>query len=141
MYLDSAYVLKFYLNEADAPRVRSVIATADSLFTTAWAIAEVSCALHRKLRERQIDRAQHQEVLAAFLQHADDGLWTFVPVTDRVLRKLAATLAVIPTSVYLRSGDAVHLATAADLGQREIWTSDRHLLTPAPHFGLIGRSA
>jgi len=36
--------------------------------------------------------------------------------------------------------DAIHLVTAADTGFTEIWTNDRHMLTAAPHFGLVGRS-
>ncbi|MBZ5727663.1 MAG: hypothetical protein LAP87_22025 [Acidobacteriia bacterium] len=38
-------------------------------------------------------------------------------------------------------GDAAHLATAQEMGEREIWTSDRHLLAAASHFGLEGRTA
>ena len=41
----------------------------------------------------------------------------------------------------LASGDAVHLATALEIGELEVWTSDRHMLAAAPHFGLIGRTA
>jgi antitoxin (DNA-binding transcriptional repressor) of toxin-antitoxin stability system len=43
--------------------------------------------------------------------------------------------------VIERSGDAVHLATALEIGELEVWTSDRHMLAAAPHFGLIGRTA
>ena len=42
--------------------------------------------------------------------------------------------------VLLRAGDAVHIATALDLGEEEIWTNDRHLLAAAPHFGIAGRN-
>jgi predicted nucleic acid-binding protein len=41
----------------------------------------------------------------------------------------------------MRGGDAVHLATALEIGEREVWTGDRHMLAAAPHFGLIGRTA
>jgi hypothetical protein len=27
-----------------------------------------------------------------------------------------------------------------ELGEGEIWTSDRRMLAAAPHFGLVGRS-
>lgn len=42
--------------------------------------------------------------------------------------------------IFLRAEDAVHLTTAQDLGEADLWTNDRHLLAAASHFGLIGRS-
>jgi hypothetical protein len=34
----------------------------------------------------------------------------------------------------------VHLATAHEAGERDVWTNDRHMLASAPYFGLRGRS-
>jgi predicted nucleic acid-binding protein len=141
MYLDSAYIAKFYLNEADSPRVRRVIATANILHSSAWAIPEVTCTFHRKMREGRLDVVQYRELLQAFRDHTDSGVWTFAPITDRLLRKIVALMAALPLSTYVRSGDATHLATASDLGEDAIWSNDRHLLAAAPHFGLTGRSA
>lgn len=46
----------------------------------------------------------------------------------------------LPPGQFLRAGDAVHLLTAQSLGEPEIWTADKHMLSAAPHFGLTGRS-
>jgi antitoxin (DNA-binding transcriptional repressor) of toxin-antitoxin stability system len=35
---------------------------------------------------------------------------------------------------------SVHLTTARELAEREVWTNDRHMLKACPHFGLSGRS-
>jgi predicted nucleic acid-binding protein len=43
--------------------------------------------------------------------------------------------------LFLRAGDAVHLATAAEAGFGEVWTNDRHMLAAARAFGLRGRVA
>lgn len=141
MYVDSAYFAKFYLNEPDSSRVRSLLATAETVTSSAWAIAEVSCALHRKLREGELEEWQYRELLDAFLEHVDTGFWTLVPISERLLRKVAAMMNTLTADSFLRSGDAVHLATASDLDETEIWSNDRHLLAAAPHFGLVGRSA
>ena len=140
MYVDSAYIAKFYLNEPDSREVREVLATADALTSSAWALPEVICTFHRKFRERHIDASQYGELLRAFREHIEAGLWALAPVTDRLLHKLTGFLTTLPGSIYVRSGDAIHLVTASDLGESEIWTNDRHLLTAAPHFGLRGRS-
>jgi len=46
----------------------------------------------------------------------------------------------LPRSLYLRAGDAVHLAAAQSAGFSEIWSNDRRVLEAAPAFGLTGKS-
>ena len=140
MYLDSAYIAKFYVNERDSKAVRAAIRSATSLVSSAWAVAEVTCVLHRHAREGSLNAAQFRELLDVFLEHADAGIWTLIPVTERLLRRMASLVRTAPAGVYLRAGDAMHLATARDADEAEIWTNDRHLLAAAPHFGLNGRT-
>jgi predicted nucleic acid-binding protein len=141
VYLDAAYIAKFYLNEADSRQVRGAIAGADTLISSMWAMGEVTCAFHRHLRQGGLDTVEYTDLLTAFLGHCAAGTWKLIPVTERLLRKMAVLMGTLPSTTYLRAGDALHLTTAHDLGEREIWTSDRHLLAAAGHFGLTGRSA
>ncbi|HYW45109.1 MAG TPA: type II toxin-antitoxin system VapC family toxin [Bryobacteraceae bacterium] len=140
MYLDSAYIAKFYVNEHDSPAVRKLIRKADALVSSAWAQGEVACAFHRHMRDGSLDQGQFHELLRAFSEHVEAGLWCLIPVTDGLLRRTVALVSSAPAGVYLRAGDAVHLATALDADAREVWTSDRHMLAAAPHFGLTGRT-
>jgi hypothetical protein len=103
-------------------------------------LGEVACAFRRNLREGSLNDRQYQALLGAFMQHADSGIWTFVPVTERLLRKMTVFIKTLPAAVALRAGDAVHLTTAMDLGENEIWSSDRHVVAAAPYFGLTGRT-
>jgi len=141
MYLDSAYIAKFYVNEPDADRVRALIRQADSLVSSAWCLNEVACVMHRHMREGWLSPAQSRALTNAFLKHVDAGFWFLAPLTGRLLRRASLLVSAAPRNVYLRAGDAAHLTTAQDLGEQEIWTNDRHLLAAAPHFGLLGRSA
>ena len=141
MYIDSAYIAKFYLNETDSAPVREAIAAAGSRVTSAWAVAEVTCTFHRKVREKMLADWQARELIEAFREHVQAELWTLVPVTERLLLNLAAQMKSLPQNAFVRAGDAMHLVTASDLGETEIWTNDRHLLAAAPYFGLTGRSA
>ena len=141
MYLDSAYVAKYYLEEPDAPAVRAIMGRAETLLTSAWSVAEVTCAFHRHLRQRDLDRPLFRDLLSAFREHVETGFWALVPVTSAALARLQGSVETLPSNVFLRAGDAIQLASAIEAGEREIWSSDRHLLAAAPHFGLTGRSA
>ncbi len=141
MYLDSAYIAKYYLNEPDSPRVRKIIHSANSLISSAWSVAEVSCVFHRYLRQGDLRDRQFQTLSREFLVHVDSELWTLVPVTAALIRRMNSLIVTLPAEVFLRAGDAVQLVSALEAGETEVWTNDRHMLAAARHFGLTGRSA
>ena len=58
MYVDSAYITKFYVNERDSAAVRKAILAADTVLSSAWVLSEVTCALHRHMREGSLNRVQ-----------------------------------------------------------------------------------
>ncbi len=140
MYLDSAYIAKFYVNEPDAPAVRKAIRRASHLYSSAWSLLEVTCVFHRHVREGSLSVEQGREVTEVFRTHIESDLWNLIPVNDRLLRTATTLIRGLPKHVPLRGGDAIHLATALDAGESEIWTNDRHLLAAAAHVGIIGRS-
>jgi predicted nucleic acid-binding protein len=141
VYLDSAYIAKFYVNEADSTAVRKEIQAAETLVSSEWAIAEVTCVVHRHFREKSLRAAHVAEILDAFEEHIRTGVWGLIAVTPSRLRRVAALVRTAPRDLFLRAGGAIHLITALESGEREIWTSDRHLLAAAAHFGLEGRRA
>lgn len=141
MYLDSAYIAKYYVNERDANAVRKLIARAPYVCSSAWALTEVTCVFHRHVREEFLTVAQGRELASLFIKHAEAGLWNLAPITDALIRRTVALIRRLPANVPLRAGDAIHLATALDAGETEIWTNDRHLLAAAAHAGLDGRTA
>jgi len=140
MYLDSAYIAKYYVNERDSTAVRNLIRDAPSICSSAWALVEVCSVFHRHVREKSLTSAQGREILDLFRSHVEADLWNLLPLTDALLRRTATLIRALPGEVVLRAGDAIHLATALDAGEPEIWTNDRHLLAATAHVGLAGRS-
>ena len=72
-------------------------------------------------------------------EHIEDGLWTLIPVNAALLRRTGAPMVCAPRDLFVRTGDAVHLMTTQELGEREVWTNDRHMFAAAAYFGLRGR--
>ena len=59
-----------------------------------------------------------------------------MPVTSSLVEAQAHRMATLPAIVFLRAADAMHLACAVEAGLHEVYSSDRHLVAAAPHFGL-----
>jgi uncharacterized protein len=140
VYLDTSYIAKFYFNEPDSSRVRELVRTADNIYSSVWAFAEFHSVLHRRLREGVSSPKDARDLAARFSEHAESGLWNFIPVKEALLRRTSALVISAPREIFLRTADAVHLVTAQELGEREVWTNDRHMLAAASYFGLAGRS-
>ena len=140
MYLDSAYIAKYYVNERDATAVRRLVLRAPHVCSCAWAIVEVTCVFRRHVREGALTVAQGHELMNVFKSHVEADLWNLIPVTDALLRRTGSLVRILPPNVPLRAGDALHLACALDAGEGEIWTNDRHLLAAAEAVGLAGKT-
>ena len=141
LYLDTAYVAKCYLNEPEAQKVRSLVRDVRGLTSSAWCRPELSCLLLRHLREGGLSKAQTVALHDLFLQDVAHGVWNLIPVSTDLLEEVEDRLRRMrKVEIFLRAGDAVHLASAKRAGFDAVWTSDRHMLKAAPRFGLKGRS-
>jgi predicted nucleic acid-binding protein len=140
LYFDTAYVAKFYLKEPESQQVRDLVMHFGPVRSSALAIPELHCVFHRRMREGAISITEARKLAISFDEHINQGRWLLAPLGDRFLRRTAASVLSAPSDTFLRSADAIHLVTAQELGESEIWTSDRHMLAAAPFFGLSGRT-
>lgn len=136
IYFDACYLAKLYLMEPDSPRVRARAEASDGLTCCATGRGEVVATFHRHFRERRLTQRECRRLAAQVEADLDAGLWTPLPVTPPLIAAQAQRMAALPAKVFLRAADALHLACAAEAGLREVYSSDRHLVAAAPHFGL-----
>lgn len=140
VYFDTSYIAKFYFNEPESPRIRELVREADAIHSSLWALAEFHAVLNRHMREGALSIKDARELARRFSQHIEDGLWNLVPVHEALLRRTSALMLSAPRDLFIRTADAVHLATANEIGALAVWTNDRHMLAAASYFGLTGRS-
>jgi predicted nucleic acid-binding protein len=140
VYFDSAYIAKCYLNEPGGAEVREFARQASGLHSSALCIAELACVIHRNLREGSISPTQASRVRDQIAEDIRGEVWRLIPVSNRLLQRVDSLVHSLPPDCFLRSGDAIHLASAIDGGFPELWTNDRHLLKAASRIGIQGRS-
>ncbi len=140
VYFDTSYIAKFYFNEPESPRVRELVRKAGVIHSSLWALAEFHAVLHRRMREGASSPRDVRELAVRFSEHIGDGLWNLAPVTEALLRRTSALMVSAPRDLFVRSADAVHLTTAHEIGERAVWTNDRHMLAAASYFGVTGQS-
>jgi predicted nucleic acid-binding protein len=138
IYFDAAYIAKCYLNEPDADRVREVAYGADGLASCELARLEFTSILKRHVRERHVTRREMTAILKDFEEDERNGVWQWFGVTSDLLEKTRKAVLDLPTTVFLRAADALHLACAQEHGFREVYTNDSHMLKAARHFHLVG---
>ena len=140
MYFDTAYIAKFYFNEPESPRVRELVRRADVIHSSRWAFAEFHAVLHRHIREGAWSPSDARKLAVRFFEHIEAGLWNLIPVNEALLRRTSALIVSGSRDLFIRTADAVHLTTAHEIGERTVWTNDRHMLAAAAYFGLTGQS-
>ena len=138
VYFDSALLAKFYVNEPGRDAVRAVARKAGIVVTSGVAVAEVSAAFHRKLRESAIDLDVFKALNGQFQHDLENGLWRLIVPTEALLEQVRVLFVRLDRSVFLRSLDALHLVTAKAEGFERIYSNDRHVLAASGSLGLEG---
>lgn len=140
IYLDSSYLVKLYVREPGSEAVEAWLADQDGqVVCCLHGRLEMFAAFKRQQRERQLSEAQFRATVKRLEQEEKAGVIRWLPVDALLMTSACERLRKLPSAVFLRSADALHLACAADAGLREIYSHDRHLLAAASHFGLKGR--
>lgn len=140
MYFDTAYLAKLYIVETGSDDVRSLAASANRISCLAHGRVELAFMFHRKLREGAIDQQGMTHLWEQVEADESSGFLCWLPLTPNLLDQAARGALTLPSNLFLRASDALHLACAREHGFREIYSNDAHLLAAAKHFGIKGRN-
>jgi predicted nucleic acid-binding protein len=105
LYLDTSALVKLYVDEADAPRVRDAVSEAKLVGTSEIAYVELRSALARRHRDGSLDRADYRRTLRDV--EADWPRLFLIAVSSSLARDAGD----IAERHRLRAYDAIHLAS------------------------------
>jgi hypothetical protein len=100
--LSLAETAKCYLNDPDSERVRDLVKEPVTLASSSLCIPEVSCAIHRRVREKALTHRQGQELCDLFKSHVEERVWTLTPLSDRLLWDVSQAIRTVPAGVCSR---------------------------------------
>ena len=138
LFFDTSYLVRLYLEDNGFEAVRKLAAAAPTLVSAWHGQAETIAALHRAYREGRFTAERYLFTLNQFKEEQHSTHFFWCALTDKVQARLEKTFQSAPSSTFLRSADALHLACAAEYGFKEVYSNDRHFLAAAPSFGLQG---
>jgi len=136
IYFDTSYIAKCYLNEPRADKVRALARQAEGIACAQLGRVEFWCVVNRHVREGRISERDAGLIRSRMMEDEANRVWTWFPVTPRLLTNVCALLEDLPPNAFIRSADAIHLTAAKDHGFNEVYSNDPHLLRCAVHFGL-----
>lgn len=136
-YVDTSVLVAALTNEARTAVVQEWLSRQkrDPLAISEWVVTEFSAALSIKLRTGQIQADHRADALAAFARLTAESLQMLpvLPTHFRTAARFADQQALL-----LRSGDALHLAVAAEHGAT-LYTLDERLAHAGPALGIRTR--
>ena len=138
IYLDTSYIFKCYIDEPGTSEVLALVHEAVGCSSAQHGRIEFWSGMHRRVREKKISMEQARSIWRQLEHDERAGVWHWFPPTERVVKRACDAFEKLPPNVFLRSGDALHLASAAENGFLDVYSADRILLAAAPYFGLTG---
>jgi predicted nucleic acid-binding protein len=136
-YLDTAYILRLYIEDEGWEKVRKLAAEAP-VACSLHGYAETVAAFHRNYHEGTFTQSEYGQILDQFRTDCDNDAYRWLPLSPAMMDRLVKTYRKLPSLVFLRASDGLHLACASESGLKEIYSNDQRLLAAAEHFGLKG---
>lgn len=139
-YWDSSALVKLYSKESDSAVFEQFAAGATTVpVISRLGLYEVATTVSRKEAEGGLSPGSAQTIQQRLLQDGDDGRIRVVEFSANVERPFQVLLAQCFQKVppqYIRTLDAIHLASAIAVGESEIVATDKRLREAALFLGL-----
>jgi predicted nucleic acid-binding protein len=143
-FFDSSALVKRYHQESGSSEVEQLFdSTGNHFIVSRLALVEIQSSFARLVREGVIRNTSFDSLIARLHADVASGQLTVAAVSSHRLEEAAELLRTLGLKNYIRTLDAIHLATAKTLHDRtriaEFIAADKRLLTVAQACGLATR--
>ena len=139
-YWDSSALVKLFAAETDSPSFHAHVRhQGDRLATSELTRMELWSAFRRKESEGEIGCGEARVLLSDFDAGAVQDYWIFVIVTDAIraeFERVVERCCSQTPPVFIRTLDALHIASARAAGETEIVATDKRLCEAAMLLGF-----
>ncbi len=140
IFCDTSTAAKLYVSEAQSTAVRNVLEAEDAVCVSALVSelfrVELTAIFHRRLSVGKWSPADFRAAVRQFSHDDIAGFWTWLPLDRAIVEGAARTFMTLPSTVFLRSSDCLHLVTALHHKFSEVHTHDIHQVAAAAVLGL-----
>jgi predicted nucleic acid-binding protein len=136
IYLDSAIVVKLFVNEADSAPWRTKLSGLTDFVSSSLLLPEARCALRRKAAEKFISKAGMTRIWKQIEQLTNDGTIIVYPIGRDVIDGSLQILDQLDKTLLLRTLDALHLATAQLVQPSGVATTDARMRAAATALAI-----
>ena len=135
IYIDTSALAKRYLAEKGSDAFDAfLMGQADECVISPLVATELESIVQRLLRQRLINKAYAEQVRQDFVADLRGALWAMRPFPSAGIGLAADLLRALDAPLVTL--DAIHLASAVELGCTAIATGDRQLAYAASRHGL-----
>jgi predicted nucleic acid-binding protein len=135
VYVDTAVLLKLLVRESDSAHYVRLV-DGQEVWSSELTFTEVYSALLRKQREGAISAAHRRRAFARVDADVAARRLSLLPVSREVLTTANVILDACSPHVALRSLDALHLASAREIGSWPLCTNDGRMRAAAERLAL-----
>ncbi len=138
-YWDSSALVKLYVKESDSAQFEA-LALANPPVTGTLALHEARTAFRRREAESVIPSGQAKALFAQLAGDTSSGKIREQKETDLVRKKLGDVLEACFSQtppVFIRTNDALHIASALAAGEKKFVTADGRQRAAAVLMGLV----
>ena len=133
---DTSTIAKFYVFELESAAVRDRLDAEDAVCVSELVRVELMGVFHRRLRDGRWNREDFLNVAGQFAADDIRGYWTWMPLNTTIVDAAAKTFTSLPSGIFLRASDCIHLVTAIHHNFAAIFTHDKQQTVAAATLGL-----